>query len=189
MSKDKVTCVTGDLLEGCTTSSLSFLVDGGYMAPDIISFVQDTFCEGFIGKANLPTVVHIHDDSCGLPFSDVLENLFYPLGVGLMANYCSIVNIACNHNDLRDSIEYNKDWPSRTTAHNPMQFAFRSEFRPLDILQLIFSPVSHSYRGNTTNFDGFCLAVALFWFCCLGWFLGLRFGFWFLVLCLFSINM
>ena len=110
VSKDKVTCITGDLLEGCTTSSLSFLVDGGYVAPDIISFVQGAFCEGFIGKANLPTMVRIHDNSCCLPFSDVLEDLFNPLGVGLMANYCGIVNIACNHNDLRDLIEYNKDW-------------------------------------------------------------------------------
>ena len=71
------------------------------MAPDIISFVQDTFHEGFFEKANLPTVVRIHDNSCCLPFSDVLEDLFNPLGVGLMANYCSVVNTACNHNDLR----------------------------------------------------------------------------------------
>ena len=52
------------------------------MAPDIISFVQDTFHEGFFEKANLPTVVRIHDNSCCLPFSDVLEDLFNSLGVG-----------------------------------------------------------------------------------------------------------
>ena len=60
-----------------------------------------------------------------------------------------------------------------------MHFAFRSEFRPLDILQLIFSPVSHPYRGNTTDFDGFCLAVFgfvvwfAFWGCGLGFGVGL----------------
>ena len=35
------------------------------------------------------------------------------------------------------------DWPVRTTAHDQKHFAFRSEFRPLGILQLVnFSPVS-----------------------------------------------
>ena len=34
-----------------------------------------------------------------------------------------------------------------------MHFAVRREFRPLDILQLIFSPVSHPYRGNATVID------------------------------------
>ena len=50
-----------------------------------------------------------------------------------------------------------------------MHFASRSEFRPLDILQLILSPVSHPYRGNTTDIDGRFLVVALF----LVWVLGL----------------
>ena len=31
---------------------------------------------------------------------------------------------------------------------------FRSEFRPLDTLRFLFSPVSHPYRGNTTTIDG-----------------------------------
>ena len=31
---------------------------------------------------------------------------------------------------------------------------FRSEFRPLDTLRFLFSPVSHPYRGNTTVIDG-----------------------------------
>ena len=54
-----------------------------------------------------------------------------------------------------------------------MQFAFRSEFRPLGILQNLFSPVSPPYRGNTTFFDGF-LALVPFWV--LGCRLGLPFG-------------
>ena len=54
-----------------------------------------------------------------------------------------------------------------------MHFAFRSEFRPLGILQNLFSPVSPPYRGNTTFFDGL-LAVVPFWV--LGCLLGLLFG-------------
>ena len=38
------------------------------------------------------------------------------------------------------------DWPSRTTTHAQMHFAFRSEFRPLDLLQFSFSPVSLSVQ-------------------------------------------
>ena len=57
------------------------------------------------------------------------------------------------------------DWPSRAATHVLMLFAFRSEFRPLVILQFIFSPVSHPYRGNTTilmGLVGFGVLV-LFW--------------------------
>ena len=50
-----------------------------------------------------------------------------------------------------------------------MHFAFRSEFRPLDILQFIFSLVSHPYRGNTTDIDWGPLLLALVFV----WFLGL----------------
>ena len=55
-------------------------------------------------------------------------------------------------------------WPSRAITHDQMHFAFRREFRPLDILQLIFSPVSHPYRGNATLLIGGLVAlVFLFW--------------------------
>ena len=60
---------------------------------------------------------------------------------------------------------------------------FRCEFRPLECTQLLFSPVSPPYRGNTTSFDGvlalawlffvlWCFLVLLLWRC---WFLV---GFW-----------
>ena len=63
VSKDKVTCITGDSLEGCTASSLSFLVNGGYVTPDVVNFAQSILYEGFAGKTNLPAMVHVHDNS------------------------------------------------------------------------------------------------------------------------------
>ena len=61
---------------------------------------------------------------------------------------------------------------------------FRCEFRPLECTQLLFSPVSPPYRGNTTSFDG-VLVFGLVVFCFVvpfgvvvvvllvfGWFLG-----------------
>ena len=41
------------------------------------------------------------------------------------------------------------DWPIRTTAHAPQHFAFRSEFRPLGILQLVNFHLSHSSAEET----------------------------------------
>ena len=63
VSKDKVTCITGDSLEGCTASSLSFLMNGGYVTPGFVNFVQSILYEGFAGKTNLPAMVHVHDNS------------------------------------------------------------------------------------------------------------------------------
>ena len=63
VSKDKVTCIAGDTLEGCTTSSLPILMNGGYVTPDFVNFVQDVLCESLVGETNLPTAVHVHDYS------------------------------------------------------------------------------------------------------------------------------
>ena len=80
-------------------------------------------------------------------------------------------------------------WPSRATAHDQMHFAFRGEFRPFDILQLIFSPVSHPHR-NTTDIDWGSLVVALVFVLFWVWVLGLLLAVLVLVLCFASpINM
>ena len=63
VSKDKVTRITGDTLEGCTASGLPLLMNGGYVIPDFVNFMQGVFCECLVGEAYLPTVVRVHDNS------------------------------------------------------------------------------------------------------------------------------
>ena len=80
------------------------------MTPNFVNFVQNILCEGFAGKADLPAMVHVHDNSSGLPFPDILEDFFNPPGVCLMANYRGVIDVSRNNNNLWDSIERNKDW-------------------------------------------------------------------------------
>ena len=56
------------------------------------------------------------------------------------------------------------DWPPQANIHDQMHFAFRGEFRPLGILQTLFSAVSHPYRGNTTGLILGCLLGLRVWF-------------------------
>ena len=110
MSKDKVTCIAGDMLEGCAACGLSFLMDWGYMFPHIYSFEQSVFREGLTGEANLPAVMYIHDNASCLPRHDIFENLFYPLRFSLVTYYSSIINVAGDYKNPWDLIQHNKDW-------------------------------------------------------------------------------
>ena len=54
-----------------------------------------------------------------------------------------ILRVPTSKNGLDDLIpcqwsEATFDWPIRATTHDQKHFAFRSEFRPLDILQLVY---------------------------------------------------
>ena len=106
VSKDKVTCIAGDTLESCTASSLPILMNGGYVTPDFFNFIQDVFSK--IGETNLPSVVHVHDKSSCSQLPDILENLFNPCRVFLVANNTIVIHISNNNKNPRNPIERNK---------------------------------------------------------------------------------